>query len=361
MSSLSQQAIEAVIKNITIPYLDTDLVSAKALQQIQISDTAVTLMITLGFVVKDFTTTLQQCLMQPLADIGITALNLQLTTKIVAHQVQSGVAAVANIKNIIAIASGKGGVGKSTLAVNLALALHQDGAQVGLLDADIYGPSLPLMLGTQHVAPEILENKRMQPVRMQGLQTISIGYLVEQDTPMIWRGPMVSGALQQLLNETCWDNLDYLIIDLPPGTGDIQLTLAQKIPVSGAVIITTPQDMALIDARKAYGMFRKVNVTVLGLVENMSLHTCSQCGHTDAIFGEGGGARMAHQYGIPFLGSLPLDARIRQHTDSGLPTVVAQPEGDLAKHYREIARSLSARLSLLPRNFSALFPNVVVE
>jgi len=358
---LNTTDIETSLKSIIIPYLDVDLLTAKALQHIKIEEYKVTLTLTFGFPAKNFTDILYQQLYPELVKLGVQELQLQIATKINAHQVQSSVAAIPSIKNIIVVASGKGGVGKSTLAVNLALALQQDGARVGLLDADIYGPSVPLMLGMQHAAPVIKENKRMQPVITHDLQTISIGYLVEEDTPMIWRGPMVSGALQQLLNETDWDNLDYLIVDLPPGTGDIQLTLAQKIPVSGAVIITTPQDMALLDARKAYGMFRKVKVNVLGLVENMSMHICSQCSHAEPIFGEGGGERMAKQYGITFLGRLPLDSRIRQHTDTGLPTMVAQPESDIAMYYREIARHTTARLSLEPRNFGAKFPKIVVE
>jgi len=349
---INTATIENTLKTITIPYLDVDLITAKALQKITIDGAQVTLNVTFGFHARDLLDILQQILAPALAPLGVEKLILHITTKITAHQVQASIAAVPQIKNIIAVASGKGGVGKSTLAVNLALSLQQDGARVGLLDADIYGPSVPLMLGTQRIAPVIKENKRMQPVVAHELQTHSIGYLVEEDTAMIWRGPMVSGALQQLIYETDWDELDYLIIDLPPGTGDIQLTLAQKIPVSGAVIITTPQDMALLDARKAYGMFRKVN---------MSMHICSQCHHAEPIFGEGGGERMSKQYGIPFLGRLPLDGRIRAHTDSGLPTLLSQPDSDIAGFYREIARHMAARLSLEPRNFGAVFPKIVVE
>ncbi len=265
-----------------------------------------------------------------------------------------------NIKNIIAIASGKGGVGKSTTAVNLALALSQQGLRAGILDADIYGPSVPLMLGT-HLRPEVREQKKMLPVIAHGIQSMSIGYLIDENTPMIWRGPMVSGALQQLLNDTLWDNLDYLIIDLPPGTGDIQLTLVQKIPVTGAVIVTTPQDLALLDARRAIEMFRKVNVPILGIVENMSLHLCSQCGHAEPIFGEGGGQQMATQYGISFLGALPLDLHIREQTDSGKPTVVADPESANAKLYHKIAAELVEKLSLQGPKDSSNFPKIVIQ
>ncbi len=264
------------------------------------------------------------------------------------------------IKQIIAIASGKGGVGKSTTAVNLALALQQQGARTGILDADIYGPSIPLMLGTQ-VRPHINEQKKMLPVIAHGLQSMSIGYLINEETPMVWRGPMVSSALQQLLNDTLWDNLDYLIIDLPPGTGDIQLTLAQKIPVNGAVIVTTPQDLALLDARRAYEMFRKVNVPILGVVENMSLHVCSECGHTERIFGEGGGKKFAEQNNIALLGSLPLDLRIREQTDSGKPTMVSDPESEHAERYREIARALILKLSLQGDESSRKFPKIVIQ
>lgn len=266
---------------------------------------------------------------------------------------------VPNIKNIIAVASGKGGVGKSTTAVNLALALAAEGHRVGILDADIYGPSVPTMLGV-HTRPDVKEQKKIVPMMAHGIQSMSIGYLVETETAMIWRGPMVSGALLQLLNETLWDNLDYLIIDLPPGTGDIQLTLAQKIPVNGAVIVTTPQDLALMDARRAYEMFRKVEVPVLGVIENMSLHICSACGHAESIFGEGGGDRLAQQYDIPLLGKLPLDANIRQQTDSGKPTVVLDPGGDIAEMYRKIARQITEKLSLRGTENSSKFPTIQI-
>lgn len=268
--------------------------------------------------------------------------------------------ALPNIKNIIAVASGKGGVGKSTTAVNLALALAEDDFRVGILDADIYGPSVPLMLGI-HARPEVKDQKKIVPILAHGLQSMSIGYLIDENTPMIWRGPMVSGALQQLLNDTLWDNLDYLIIDLPPGTGDIQLTLAQKIPVTAAVVVTTPQDLALLDARRAYEMFRKVNVPVLGVIENMSIHICSQCGHAESIFGEGGGKQIAEQYSIPLLGALPLDLQIRQQTDSGKPTVAADPASQNAKLYREIARQMVANLSLQAREVSVKFPKIVIK
>jgi ATP-binding protein involved in chromosome partitioning len=265
------------------------------------------------------------------------------------------------IKNIIAIASGKGGVGKSTTAVNLALALTLDGSRVGILDADIYGPNQPQMLGATErpEAPEA-KDKKLQPIIRYGIQSMSIGYLVDADSAMIWRGPMVSTALQQLLNDTQWDNLDYLIMDLPPGTGDIQLTMAQKIPVSGAIIVTTPQDIALLDARKAIAMFRKVNVPVLGVVENMSVHVCSQCGHSEAIFGSGGGERLAQQYEVELLGSLPLDMRIREQADGGKPTVIAEPESKLSQTYRSIAQKATEKLAQIKKRASK-FPKIVVE
>jgi len=267
---------------------------------------------------------------------------------------------LSQVKNILAVASGKGGVGKSTTAVNLALALAKEGMRTGILDADIYGPSVPLMLGI-HGRPEITEQKKIHPVIAHGIQSMSIGYLVDEQTPMAWRGPMASGALQQLLNDTLWHHLDYLIIDLPPGTGDIQLTLAQKIPVTAAVIVTTPQDLALLDARRAYEMFRKVNVPVLGMIENMSIHICSQCGHMEPIFGEGGGKQMAEQYNIPLLGELPLDMQIRQQTDSGKPTVIADPESANAKLYCEIAKKIMARLVLREKIDMSRFPKIVIQ
>ncbi|EKD72232.1 MAG: hypothetical protein ACD_45C00733G0004 [uncultured bacterium] len=265
-----------------------------------------------------------------------------------------------NIKNIIAVASGKGGVGKSTTAVNLALALAKEGMRAGILDADIYGPSIPLMLGVR-TRPKVQDQKKILPILAHGIQSMSIGYLVDEKTPMIWRGPMVSSALQQLLNDTLWDNLDYLVIDLPPGTGDIQLTLAQKIPVTGAVIVTTPQDLALLDARRAYEMFHKVKVPVLGIVENMSAHVCSQCGHAEPIFGEGGGARLAEHYHIPLLGALPLDVAIRQETDSGQPTVIASPKSHNTALYCLIARQIMAKLPLQQSEDSNKFPKILIR
>ncbi len=267
---------------------------------------------------------------------------------------------IPNVKNILAVASGKGGVGKSTTSVNLALALAKEGFRVGILDADIYGPSVPLMLGIQ-TRPTVTEQKKIHPMIAHGIQSMSIGYLVDEKTPMVWRGPMVSGALQQLLNDTLWDNLDYLVIDLPPGTGDIQLTLAQKIPVTAAVIITTPQDLALLDARRAYEMFHKVHVPVLGIIENMSMHVCTQCGHAESIFGEGGGQRMAEQYDIPLLARLPLDRQIREQTDSGKPTVIAEPDSANTKIYLEMARQIVTLLGSQEQVDMTQFPKIVIQ
>ncbi len=273
------------------------------------------------------------------------------SARIPAHAVQGSLKPLPQVRNIIAVGSGKGGVGKSTTAVNLALALAADGARVGILDADVYGPSIPTMLGLSG-RPESPDNKTILPLRAHGIEAMSIGLLVEQDTPMIWRGPMATSALTQLLNDTRWggeDGLDYLIVDLPPGTGDIQLTLAQKIPVAGAVIVTTPQDVATLDARKGLKMFEKVEVAVLGLVENMAVHVCTQCGHAEHVFGEGGGARMAEQYGVPLLGSLPLERGIREHGDAGTPVVLAAPDSPAAAAYRQLAANLAAELAKRPR------------
>jgi ATP-binding protein involved in chromosome partitioning len=261
---------------------------------------------------------------------------------------------------VLAVASGKGGVGKSTTAVNLALALALDGARVGLLDADIYGPSQPRMMGLQGERPRSVDGKRMQPLQAHGIKVMSIGFLIEEEQPMVWRGPMVTQALQQLLNDTDWGELDYLVVDMPPGTGDIQLTLSQRVPVSGAVVVTTPQDIALLDARKGLRMFQKVNVPVLGIVENMSTHVCSQCGHEEPIFGSGGGARMAEQYGLDLLGQLPLDIRIREETDGGRPTVVVDPAGRIGRAYLEMARRTAARLSRAAATAPG-FPQIIVE
>ncbi len=294
------------------------------------------------------------------ADTAIEQAVVSITTRVQTHKVQGTLAPLPGVKNILVVASGKGGVGKSTVSANLALALQAEGARVGVLDADIYGPSQPRMLGASG-KPESPDGKTIIPLKAHGLQVMSIGFLVEEETPMIWRGPMVTQAMMQLLTNSRWEALDYLIVDLPPGTGDIQLTLSQKVPVAGAIIVTTPQDIALLDARKALKMFEKVAVPVLGVVENMATHVCSNCGHEENIFGEGGGRRMAEQYGVAHLGSLPLDIRIREHSDGGTPTVAAMPDSDLAERYRQIARSAAGRLSLQPRNKSLGLGKVMVQ
>jgi ATP-binding protein involved in chromosome partitioning len=291
---------------------------------------------------------------------GVSQASAHVHSRIVPHAVQRGVKLVPGIKNIIAVASGKGGVGKSTTAVNLALALAAEGASVGMLDADIYGPSQPLMLGITG-RPASRDGKTMEPMEGHGIQAMSVGFLIEADTPMVWRGPMVTQALEQLLTETKWRDLDYLVVDLPPGTGDIQLTLAQKVPVTGAVIVTTPQDIALIDARKGLKMFEKVNIPILGIVENMAIHICTNCGHAEHIFGSGGAARMSQDYDVELLGSLPLDIRIREQADSGKPTVVSDPEGPVAQTYRAIARKIAARIARQGEDRTGLFPKIVIQ
>ncbi|MEZ5456438.1 MAG: iron-sulfur cluster carrier protein ApbC [Lysobacteraceae bacterium] len=279
----------------------------------------------------------------------VNTATVRVRSRALSHQVREGLAPLDGVRNILAVASGKGGVGKSTTAINLAMALQREGARVGVIDADIYGPSVPRMLGLQG-KPESPDGKRILPMRAHGLQAMSIGCLIEEDAPMIWRGPMVTQALMQLLNDTAWQDLDYLIVDLPPGTGDIQLTLCQKVPLTAAIIVTTPQDIALLDARKALRMFQKVEIPVLGVIENMALHVCSNCGHTEHVFGEGGGQRMAEQYDVALLGSLPLDRRIREQADGGEPMVLAEPQSDVALRYGEIARKTAALLSRRPRN-----------
>jgi len=341
------------------PYLGTDLVSAGAVTAVTPDGDGARITLELGFPLARYGAELRARLAQVVAPAGVPV-TFTLESRIVAREVQKGTKPLPEIRNIIAVASGKGGVGKSTTAANLAIALQQEGGKVGVLDADIYGPSQPRMLASQG-RPDSRDGKSMEPRVSYGLQTISIGNLIEEDTPMIWRGPMVTGALEQLLNETRWHDLDYLVVDLPPGTGDIQLTLCQRIPVSGAVIVTTPQDIALLDARKGLKMFEKVNVPVLGIVENMSVHICSQCGHAEHIFGAGGGASMAKQYGVDLLGSLPLDIAIREGVDNGRPTTALEPESKIAEIYRQIARRVAAKLALRARDYSARFPKIVIQ
>ena len=361
MPILDKTTVEALLKTFIDPNVETDLVSAKSVKQINVNGNNVIVSIELGYPAKSYIEELKSQLTAKLLTLeGVEKVDVNVTVNIVSHSVQKALKPLANVKNIIAIASGKGGVGKSTTSVNLALALVAEGAIVGILDADIYGPSIPTMLGLSG-QPLSNDGKTLQPKISFGVQTISIGYLVDPDQPMIWRGPMVTGALQQLLTQTNWFDVDYLIIDLPPGTGDIQLTLAQQIPVSGAVIVTTPQDIALIDAQRGLGMFEKVNVPILGLVENMSIHICSNCGHEEAIFGQGGGVAMAIKNKVDLLGSLPLDMSIRESADSGRPTVVADPDGRPAQIYMAIARKMAAKLALRSRDYSGKFPNIVIQ
>ena len=361
MAEISRLQVETALKGYVDPYMKQDLLAAKAVKNIAMAGGEVTVDVVLGYPAKGFAEHVAAELGNRVRAIaGVSQAAVNVSWEITSHAVQKGVTPLKQVKNVIAVASGKGGVGKSTTAVNLALALAAEGAQVGILDADIYGPSQPRMLGAQQ-RPESKDGKSMEPVMAHGLQSMSIGYLIDEEAPMIWRGPMVTQALQQLINETQWHDLDYLVVDLPPGTGDIQLTLAQRIPVSGAVIVTTPQDIALLDARKGLKMFEKVEVPVLGIVENMSIHICSRCGHAEHIFGSGGGERMSKQYGVEFLGALPLDIHIREDADGGRPSVVADPDGAVAKIYRDIARRVAAALALRARDYTRKFPNIVVQ
>lgn len=361
MAGIDKALVENLLKHIIDPNIETDLVSAKAVKKIGVDGGDVSVAIELGYPAKSYIEELKTAVTERLQTLpGVGKVDVAVSFNIVSHSVQKALKPLPNVKNIIAVASGKGGVGKSTTSVNLALALAAEGANVGILDADIYGPSIPTMLGLSG-KPESPDGKSMLPKVSFGVQTISIGYLIDPDQPMIWRGPMVTGALQQLLNQTQWQDVDYLIIDLPPGTGDIQLTLAQQIPVSGAVIVTTPQDIALIDAQRGLGMFEKVNVPILGLVENMSVHICSNCGHEEAIFGQGGGVEMAIKNKVDLLGALPLDIRIRESADSGRPTVVADPEGRPAQIYKAIARKMAAKLAMRAKDYSGRFPSIVIQ
>jgi ATP-binding protein involved in chromosome partitioning len=359
--SVTIEQIEEAIKGYTEPHLQSDLVKSKSLKNIEIDGDKIKVSVELGFPAKGAQEAIASAVREQVEAVdGVGSCDVDVSWKIVAHSVQKALKPIDNVKNIIAVASGKGGVGKSTTAVNLALALAAEGARVGILDADIYGPSQPRMLGVSG-KPESKDGQSLEPMQAWHLQAMSIGFLIDEETPMIWRGPMVTQALEQLLNDTNWDELDYLVIDLPPGTGDTQLTLAQKVPVSGAIVVTTPQDIALLDARKGFKMFEKVEVPVLGIVENMSIHICSQCGHEEFIFGEGGGTRMAEQYGVDFLGGLPLDIRIREETDGGKPTVVAEPDSRISEIYREIARKAAAKLSQQAKSYAAKFPNIVIQ
>ena len=353
--------IQNTLKTLVDPNTGKDFITSKSAKNIQITGNNVSVDIVLGYPSKSVMNEVKTLVESHLKNLtGVENVNVNIGSRIVAHKAQQGVTLLPNVKNIIAVASGKGGVGKSTTSVNLALALAAEGATVGLLDADIYGPSQPQMLGISG-RPESSDGKSMDPMLAHGIQAMSIGFLVDIDTPMVWRGPMVTGALEQLLRETRWDNLDYLIIDLPPGTGDIQLTLAQKIPVTGAIIVTTPQDIALLDARKGLKMFEKVGIPILGIVENMSTHICSNCGHEEHIFGAGGGQKMCDDYKVDLLGSLPLDISIRELTDSGKPTVVSQPDSKISKIYKAIARKAAIKIANASLDHSGKFPNIVIQ
>ncbi|HIM71063.1 MAG TPA: iron-sulfur cluster carrier protein ApbC [Gammaproteobacteria bacterium] len=361
MGEINKEAVTRRLATVIDPHTDSDLVDGKSVTEISVDGVDVKVRLTLGYAAKTWHRVLKEQVTAALADLdGLGDLAIDIDTDVVAHEVQKGVTPINGVRNIIAIASGKGGVGKSTVAVNLALALSSEGATVGILDADIYGPSQPRMLGVNQ-RPESVDGKTLEPLVSYQVQVMSIGFLIEEDSPMIWRGPMVTQALEQLLNDTRWKDLDYLVVDLPPGTGDIQLTLAQKVPVSGAVIVTTPQNIALLDARKGLKMFEKVEIPVLGIIENMSTHICSECGHEEHIFGAGGGKRMADDYDVEDLGNIPLDSRIRADVDAGKPTVMADPDGAIADIYRRIARRVGGKLAVRKRNYSDVFPSIVIE
>jgi ATP-binding protein involved in chromosome partitioning len=359
--SITVDAVKAALSQVIDPNTGKDLVAGKSVKNIQINGADVAFDVELGYPAESQLDAICKAATEAVRAIdGVAAVDVNVYSKIVAHAAQRGVKLMSNVKNIIAVASGKGGVGKSTTAVNLALALAAEGARVGILDADIYGPSQPMMMGISG-QPESLDGKTMEPLENHGVQVSSIGFMIDPDQPMVWRGPMVTQALQQLLEQTNWRDLDYLIVDMPPGTGDIQLTLSQKVPVTGAVIVTTPQDIALLDARKGLKMFEKVGIPILGIVENMSTHICSNCGHAESIFGEGGGKKMCAEYGVDFLGALPLTMAIREQTDSGKPTVIADPEGPVATIYKEIARKVAVKVAEKAKDLSSKFPSIVIK
>ena len=359
--SITAQQVMQVLEAVIDPNTDKDLVSSKSARNVRVDGNDVTLDVELGYPAASQIAGIRKTVIAAIKALpGVDNVSANVYQKIIAHQVQRGVKLLPNVKNIIAIASGKGGVGKSTTAANLALALVAEGATVGMLDADIYGPSQPTMLGITG-KPESLDGKSLEPMDGHGVQASSIGFMIDADTPMVWRGPMVTQALEQLLRDTNWRELDYLIVDMPPGTGDIHLTLSQKIPVTGAVIVTTPQDIALLDARKGLKMFEKVGIPILGIVENMAIHVCTQCGHAEHIFGAGGGERMAKDYEVEYLGGLPLDIRIREQADAGRPTVVAEPDSDIAAMYKKIARRVAVKIAERAKDMSSKFPSIVVQ
>ncbi len=359
--SITVEAVKAALSGVVDPNTGKDLISGKSAKNIQLNGGDISFDVELGYPAKSQIDAIRDAAINAVQGIpGVGSVKANVYSKIIAHSVQRGIKLMSNVKNIIAVASGKGGVGKSTTAVNLALALAAEGAQVGILDADIYGPSQPMMMGISG-QPQSLDGKTMEPLENHGLQVSSIGFMIDPDQPMVWRGPMVTQALQQLLEQTNWRNLDYLIVDMPPGTGDIQLTLSQKVPVTGAVIVTTPQDIALLDARKGLKMFEKVDIPILGIVENMSTHICSNCGHAEQIFGAGGGERMCKEYGVEFLGALPLTMSIREQTDSGKPTVIADPDGPEATIYKNIARKVAIKVAEKAKDMTSKFPSIVIK
>ena len=360
--AVTAEAVQAVLRNCVDSNTQKDYVSTRSVKNLKVDGGKVVFDIELGYPAKTQFENVRKTVTEAVQAVpGVESVEANVSVKIVAHTVQRNLKPLPKVKNIIAVASGKGGVGKSTTAVNLALALSREGTRVGLLDADIYGPSVPQMLGLTGQQPESEDGKRIEPMQAFGLQAMSIGFMVDIDSPMVWRGPMVTQALEQLLHQTVWKDLDYLVVDMPPGTGDTQLTLAQKVPVTGAVIVTTPQDIALIDARKGLKMFEKVGIPILGLVENMSLHVCSKCGHEEHIFGHGGGERMCRDYGTEMLGMLPLELEIRELTDAGKPTVVGAPDSRAAQIYGSIARRIGVKIAEQAKDMSGKFPNIVVQ
>lgn len=359
--AVTVDAVQAALKALVDPNTKIDYVSAKNVKNVRVEDGDISLDIVLGYPAKSQFDSVRKAVINTLREVpGVKNVSVNVSSQIVAHAVQRGVKLLPGVKNIIAVASGKGGVGKSTTAVNLALALAAEGARVGILDADIYGPSQPMMLGITG-RPESIEENTIEPMEGHGLQASSIGFLIEEDAPMVWRGPMVTSALEQLLRQTRWRDLDYLIVDMPPGTGDIQLTLSQKVPVTGSIIVTTPQDIALLDARKGLKMFEKVGVPIIGIIENMSTYVCTQCGHEEHIFGSGGGEKMCNEYGVDFLGALPLNLSIREQADAGRPTVIADPDSAITVIYKNIARQVAIRVANLAKDMSSKFPNIVVQ
>ena len=359
--AVSEPDLLQALGTVQDPHTGKDFVSTRALRNLQVSGGDVAFDIEMGYPAKSLIPALRSRLIAAAKGVaGVDNVSVNITFKVAAHAVQRGVQLLPGVKNIIAVASGKGGVGKSTTAANLALALAAEGARVGVLDADIYGPSQPMMMGIDR-RPDSLDGKSMEPLENHGVQVMSIGFLVSQDEAMIWRGPMATQALDQLLRQTNWRDLDYLIVDMPPGTGDIQLSLSQKVPMTGAVIVTTPQDIALLDAKKGIKMFEKVGVPILGIVENMAVHVCTNCGHAEHIFGEGGGKKMAADYQMDYLGALPLDMQIRLQADSGTPTVVADPDGEVAQIYKQVARTVAVKIAQQAKDFSSKFPTITVS